>query len=98
MGTVSLKTVTKIQGGDITVSCYADITESGGKNPELFKANLLDGRAQINGVNGIEGELLLSYGETKVGNLDAEGNLIIELDNDDENKYQLSNENLNYTE
>jgi hypothetical protein len=60
--------------------------------PELFQADLLEKSRQINNVNGKEGELLLSYTGSEVGEVDAAGELIIQLDKDNVDNYYVNNE------
>jgi hypothetical protein len=68
------------------------MNEDGTTFPELFQADLLEKSRQINNVNGKEGELLLSYTGSEVGEVDAAGELIIQLDKDNVDNYYVNNE------
>ena len=70
----------------------------GSTTPDLFKSQVLDKPMEIDNVDGKEGELMLSYVGNKVGELNENGELIIELENDDVNKYNKVDENLMYDE
>lgn len=88
----STRTVTEVDGDSILISCVADMNEDGTTFPELFQADLLEKSRQINDVNGKEGELLLSYTGSQVGEVDAAGELIIQLDEDNVDNYYVNAE------
>lgn len=94
---VSVKTRTEVdKNGDFLVSCFSDMNEDGTTTPVLFKSEVLSAPKIIDNVNGKEGELMLSYVGDKVGEIDDNGNLILDVENDDVNKYNKQNENLTY--
>lgn len=94
---VSVKTRTEVdKNGDFLVSCFSDMNEDGTTTPVLFKSEVLSAPKIIDNVNGKEGELMLSYVGDKVGEIDSNGDLILDIENDDVNKYNKQNENLTY--
>lgn len=94
---VSVKTRTEVdKNGDFLVSCFSDMNEDGTTTPVLFKSEVLSAPKIIDNTNGKEGELMLSYVGDKVGEIDNNGNLILDVENDDVNKYNKQNENLTY--
>lgn len=94
---VSVKTRTEVDiNGDFLVSCFSDMNEDGTTTPVLFKSEVLSAPKIIDNTKGKEGELMLSYVGDKVGEIDGNGNLILDVENDDVNKYNKQNENLTY--
>lgn len=94
---VSVKTRTEVdKNGDFLVSCFSDMNEDGTTTPVLFKSEVLLTPKIIDNTKGKEGELMLSYVGDKVGEIDNNGNLILDVENDDVNKYNKQNENLTY--
>ena len=94
---VSVKTRTEVdKNGDFLVSCFSDMNEDGTTTPVLFKSEVLSAPKIIDNVNGKEGELMLSYVGYKVGEIDSNGDLILDVENDDVNRYNKQNENLTY--
>jgi hypothetical protein len=94
---VSVKTRTEVdKNGDFLVSCFSDMNEDGTTTPVLFKSEVLSAPKIIDNTKGKEGELMLSYVGDKVGEIDGNGNLILDVENDDVNKYNKQNENLTY--
>ena len=91
------KTKTETSGGKTNIHCFADMNEDGSSTPTLYHAEVLQGRKEINGVAGIEGELLLVHQDSgKIGNLNNRGELTIQLNEDDATKYELRGESLIY--
>lgn len=91
------KTKTETSGGKANIHCFADMNEDGSRTPTLYHAEVLQGRKEINGVSGIEGELLLVHQDSgKIGKLNNKGELLIQLNEDDATKYELQGENLVY--
>lgn len=91
------KTKTETSGGKANIHCFADMNEDGSRTPTLYHAEVLQGRKEINGVSGIEGELLLVHQDRgKIGKLNNRGELTIQLNEDDATKYELQGENLVY--
>ena len=94
---VSVKTRTEVdKNGDFLVSCFSDMNEDGTTTPVLFKSEVLSAPKIIDNTKGKEGELMLSYVGDKVGEIDGNGNLILDVENDDVNNYNKQNENLTY--
>lgn len=94
---VSVKTRTEVdKNGDFLVSCFSDMNEDETTTPVLFKSEVLSAPKIIDNTKGKEGELMLSYVGDKVGEIDDNGNLILDVENDDVNKYNKQNENLTY--
>ncbi len=94
---VSVKTRTEVdKNGDFLVSCFSDMNEDGTTTPVIFKSEVLSAPKIIDNTKGKEGELMLSYVGDKVGEIDESGNLILDIENDDVNKYNKQNENLTY--
>ena len=94
---VSVKTRTEVdKNGDFLVSCFSDMNEDGTTTPVLFKSEVLSAPKIIDNTKGKEGELMLSYVGDKVGEIDSNGDLILDVENDDVNKYNKQNENLTY--
>lgn len=94
---VSVKTRTEVdKNGDFLVSCFSDMNEDGTTTPVLFKSEVLSAPKIIDNTKGKEGELMLSHVGDKVGEIDGNGNLILNVENDDVNKYNKQNENLTY--
>ena len=52
----------------------------------------------VDNTSGKEGELLLSHSGNTVGNINIDGELVIEPEGDDANKYEKEQENLTYNE
>ena len=91
------KTKTETVGNNANIHCFADMNEDGNRTPTLYHAEVLQGRKEINGVAGIEGELLLVHQDSgKIGNLNNRGELTIQLNEDDATKYELRGESLIY--
>jgi len=97
---VSVKTITEVEkpSGVFLISCFSDGNEDGTTTPSLFKSQVIDKSMEIDNVDGKEGELMLSYSGNNVGDIDENGNLILNIDSvdDDVNKYEKTNENLTY--
>lgn len=94
---VSVKTRTEVdKNGDFLVSCFSDMNEDGTTTPVLFKSEVLSAPKIIDNTKGKEGELMLSYVGEEIGEIDGNGNLILDVENDDVNKYNKQNENLTY--
>lgn len=95
---VSVKTVTEIakDTGRFEINCFADMLEDGTTRPSIFQAQIPDKEKVIDNVEVKEGELALSYKGKTVGELNKDGELIVEPDNDDPNKYSVEDQNLKY--
>lgn len=96
MGELDLRTMTEVVNGKITISC--EVCEVYDRNPNIFKAEILDKEKTVNKTSGIEGELLLShYSDESTARINDEGDLII--NGEDADKYHLDNNgNLIYAE
>ena len=91
------KTKTETIGQRANIHCFADMNEDGTRTPTLYHAELIQQPKEINGVGGIEGQLLLVHQDSgKIGRLNNRGELIIQLNEDDATKYELQGENLVY--
>lgn len=95
---VSVKTVTEVekQSGTFLITCFSDMNEDGSTTPVLFKSKVLDKPMEVDNISGQEGELMLSYTGDKVGEINSGGELILDVENDDVDKYNKENENLTY--
>lgn len=96
MGELDLRTMTEVVNGKITISC--EVCEVHDRNPNIFKADILDKEKTVNKTSGIEGELLLShYSDESPARINDDGDLII--NGEDADKYYLDNNgNLIYDE
>lgn len=96
MGELDLRTMTEVVNGKITISC--EVCEVYDRNPNIFKAEILDKEKIVNKTSGIEGELLLSHHSDKnPAMISDDGDLII--NGEDADKYHLDNNgNLIYGE
>lgn len=96
MGKLDLRTMTEVVNGKITISC--EVCEVYDRNPNIFKADILDKEKTVNKTSGIEGELLLShYSDESPARINDDGDLII--NGEDADKYYLDNNgNLIYDE
>lgn len=96
MGELDLRTMTEVVNGKITISC--EVCEVYDRNPNIFKAEILDKEKTVNKTGGIEGELLLShYSDENPARINDDGDLII--NGEDADKYHLDNNgNLIYAE
>lgn len=96
MGELDLRTMTEVVNGKITISC--EVCEVYDRNPNIFKADILDKEKIVNKISGIEGELLLShYSDESPARINDDGDLII--NGEDADKYHLDNNgNLIYAE
>ena len=96
MSKLELRTITEVVDGKITISC--EVCEVLDRNPNIFKAEILDKEKTVNKTNGIEGELLLShYSDENPAKISDNGDLII--NGEDADKYRLDdNGDLIYVE
>ena len=96
MSELDLRTMTEVVNGKITISC--EVCEVYDRNPNIFKADILDKEKTVNKTSGIEGELLLShYSDESPARINDDGDLII--NGEDADKYHLDNNgNLIYAE
>ena len=96
---VSTKTIseTEKESGVFLISCFSDMNADGTTTPSIFKAQVLSVPKIIDNTNGKEGELMLSFEGNDAGELNDDGELVIEPNDDDANKYSKVDENLIYT-
>ena len=88
MGELDLRTMSEVVNGKITISC--EVCEVYDRNPNIFKADILDKEKTVNKTSGIEGELLLShYSDENPAKINDDGDLII--NGEDADKYHLDN-------
>lgn len=97
---INARTISEVDAtsGDFMISCFADMDESGATKPAIYKSDVLQKEKIVDNVSGKEGELLLSHSGETSGELNENGELILEPDGDDVNKYEKQNENLIYNE
>ncbi len=97
---VSVKTITEVEqsSGLFLINCFSDMNDDGSTTPAIYKSQVLDKPMIIDNTSGIEGELMLSHSGTSVGNVNNDGELIIDVQGDDANKYDKEKENLIYNE
>lgn len=88
---VSVKTLTETKGATATIVCFSDMNEDSSTTPSIVKAEVLKEVKEVNAVPGKEGELIISGDENVFGNLNSKGELTLELENDDVNKYSFNN-------
>lgn len=97
---VSVKTITEVEqsSGLFLINCFSDMNEDGSTTPSIYKSQVLEKPMIVDNTSGKEGELMLSYSGTTVGNINSNGELVIEPDGDDATKYEKQKENLTYHE
>lgn len=97
---VNVKTITEVDETSnlFLISCFSDMNEDGSTTPSIYKSQVLDKPMIIDNTSGKEGELMLSYVGDTVGNINSEGELVIEPQGDDADKYEKEQENLTYNE
>lgn len=97
---VSVKTITEVEqsSGLFIINCFSDMNEDGSTTPSVYKSQVLDKTMVIDNTYGKEGELMLSHSGSTAGNINSKGELIIEPEGDDANKYEKEQENLTYNE
>jgi len=88
---VSVKTLTETKGTQAMITCFSDMNDDGTTTPSIVKAEVLKEVKEVNAVEGKEGELIVSGDETYFGNLNENGELVLDLENDDPEKYSLNN-------
>lgn len=74
------------------------MNEDGSTTPAIYKSQVLGKPMIIDNTAGKEGELLLSHSGDTVGSINGAGELVIEVQGDDANKYDKEQENLTYNE
>lgn len=74
------------------------MNEDGSTNPSIYKSQVLEKPMIVDNTSGKEGELMLSHSGDNVGNINNNGELVIEPEGDDANKYEKEQENLTYHE
>ena len=96
MGELDLRTMTEVVNGKITISC--EVCEVYDRNPNIFKADILDKEKTVNKTSGIDGDLVIShYSDENPAKINDDGDLII--NGEDADKYHLDNNgNLIYAE
>jgi hypothetical protein len=87
------KTITEIVNNKITISCLSSDNQDGVDIPTLFRADMLTEPKTINKISGSEGELLLTHTDSgTVAKITTDGELILELEDDDATKYSVNEE------
>ena len=87
---IHTKTVTEVFGslGDFFIDCTSDMNADETTTPELFRSKVIQQpQTIIDNVPCEQGALALSYVGDRVGELN-EGNLTIDLTNDDVQRYE----------
>ena len=74
------------------------MNEDGTTTPAIYKSQVLEKPMVIDNTSGKEGELMLSHSGDTVGSINTDGELVIEPQGDDPNKYEKEQENLIYNE
>ena len=87
----STKTITEVEDNKVKISCICSENQNGIDTPTLFRADILKKPSVVNRVSGLEGELLLTHTDSNenVAEINDKGELIISLQNDDVEKYNL---------
>lgn len=97
---VSVKTITEVEqsSGLFLINCFSDMNDNGSTTPSIYKSQVLEKPMIVDNTSGKEGELLLSHSGETVGSINNDGELIIEPEGDDANRYVKEQENLTYNE
>lgn len=97
---VSVKTITEVEqsSGLFLINCFSDMNDDGSTTPSIYKSQVLEKPMIVDNTSGKEGELLLSHSGETVGSINNDGELIIEPEGDDTNRYVKEQENLTYNE
>lgn len=97
---VSVKTITEVEqsSGLFLINCFSDMNEDGSTTPSIYKSQVLEKPMIVDNTSGKEGELMLSHSGDNVGSINNNGELVIEPEGDDANKYEKEQENLTYHE
>lgn len=74
------------------------MNDDGSTTPSIYKSQVLEKPMIVDNTSGKEGELLLSHSGETVGSINSDGELIIEPEGDDANRYVKEQENLTYNE
>lgn len=74
------------------------MNEDGTTTPAIYKSQVLEKPMVIDNTSGKEGELMLSHSGNNGGSINTDGELVIEPQGDDANKYEKEQENLIYNE
>lgn len=88
--TCSSKTVTVIKSGVINIGCFADLRDDDTKFPDIYFLSLLQEEAIIDGIKGKEGELIINVMDSNSNITLENGELIIDLENDNESNYSIN--------
>ena len=100
---VHVKTVTEVtkSTGMFTIRSISDRKGDGSTTPSILKSEVLREVKIIDTVDGKEGELMISYDSERVGKLDKNVELILDVSNDDTQRYSRGGDDdayLIYTE
>lgn len=97
---VSVKTITEVEQGTgvFLISCFSDLNADGSTTPTIYKSKVLDTEKIIDNTSGKEGELMLSHSGSTVGEINDNGELVINIEGDNADKYEKEQENLIYNE
>lgn len=97
---VSVKTITEVEQGTgvFLISCFSDLNADGSTTPTIYKSQVLYTEKIIDNTSGKEGELMLSHSGSTVGEINDNGELVINIEGDNADKYEKEQENLIYNE
>lgn len=92
---VSVKTITEVlvSNNTFNIKSFSDTNPDNTTTPELFKSQVLNVAKEIDNEKGVEGDLILSYYGSKVGDINSNGILILDVENDNLNKYNIDSSN-----
>lgn len=74
------------------------MNDNGSTAPSIYKSQVLEKPMIVDNTSGKEGELLLSHIGENVGSINNDGELIIEPEGDNADRYVKEQENLTYNE
>ena len=84
-----VKTITEVESDNsFLIHCFSDMNADETTVPQIFKSQVLESQKMVDNVNGVEGELMLSYSGERAGSLEAEtGELTLDPSEDDAQRY-----------
>lgn len=105
---INVRTITEVMTSanpnTFVITSYADLVDGEANDtgyiPSIYKADLLTETKIVDGIEGQEGELILSHTvDSEGGEVNEDGEFTIQpSDVDDVDKYEKSEENLIYNE
>jgi hypothetical protein len=98
----SVKTITQVNSATeaLSINCFSDENSDGTTTPVLYQSQILANKAQVDDVDGEEGDLVLSQTDDVDDTVEDDGSLQLEIDDgaDDVTKYSVDNQNLEYND